>query len=175
MISSNFRGLQYRIFRKIRCFWSVTYVSFLFFSVFYVLIRFWRITYGTFEFRWCFFDYFSTSGRVSRILDGSNPKFNIVLMRSPNVFVFFIVQIWWFLAEIYDFEQFSWAPVQDFSKNTLLLERYLCIFSIFQCFSRFDQVLEHCLWCFGISLMLFWWFFNFWTSFADFGLIWSKI
>ena len=50
-----------------------------------------------------------------------------------------------------------------------------CIFSIFPCFSRFDQVLEHCLWCFGISLMLFWWFFNFWTSFADFGLIWSKI
>ena len=50
-----------------------------------------------------------------------------------------------------------------------------CIFSIFPCFSRFDQVLEHCLWCFGISLMFFWWFFNFWTSFADFGWIWSKI
>ena len=49
------------------------------------------------------------------------------------------------------------------------------IFSIFPCFSRFDNVLEHCLWCFGISLMLFWWFFNFWTSFADFGWIWSKI
>ena len=80
-----------------------------------------------------------------------------------------------FLEDICDFEQFSWAPVQDFSKNTLFLEHYLCIFSIFPCFSRFDQVLEHCLWCFGISLMLFWWFFNFWTSFADFGWIWSKI
>ena len=52
-------------------------------------------------------------------------------MRSPNVFWVFSVQISRFLAEIYDFEQFSWAPVQDFSKNTLLLERYLCIFSIF--------------------------------------------
>ena len=90
------------------------------------------------------------------ILYGSDPKSNSVLARSPNVFGIFSAQISRFLAEIYDFEQFSWAPVQDFSKNTLLLERYLCIFSIFQCFSRFDQVLGHCLWCFGISLMLFW-------------------
>ena len=96
-------------------------------------------------------------------------------MRSPNVFVFFTVQIWWFLAEIYDFEQFSWAPVQDFSKNTLLLERYWCIFSIFPCFLCFNQVLAHYLWYIRISLMFFWWFFNFWTSFADFGWIWSKI
>ena len=59
------------------------------------------------------------------MLDGTDPKFNTVLMRSPNVFGFFTVQISRFLAEIYDFEQFSWAPVQDFSKNTLLLERYL--------------------------------------------------
>ena len=59
------------------------------------------------------------------------------------------------LEEIYDFEQFSWAPLQDFSKNTLLLERYSYIFSIFPCFSCFDQVLERYLWCFGISLMLF--------------------
>ena len=104
----------------------------------------------------CKFDDFSYFGRVSLISDGSDPKFNTVLMRSPNVFGIFSVQISRFLAEIYDFEQFSWAPVQDFSKNTLLLERYLCIFSIFQCFSRFDHVLEHCLWCFGISLMFFW-------------------
>ena len=96
-------------------------------------------------------------------------------MRSPLIFETVSVQISRFSTEIYDFEQFSWAPVHDFSKNTLLLERYLCIFSIFQCFSRFDHVLEHCLLCFGISLMLFWWFFNFWTSFADFGWIWSKI
>ena len=89
------------------------------------------------------------------ILHGSDPKVNTILMRSPGVFGICIVRISRFLAEIYDFEQFSWAPVQDFSKNTLLLERYLCIFSIFQCFSRFDQVLEHCLWCFGISLMFF--------------------
>ena len=67
-------------------------------------------------------------------MDGSDPKFNTVLMRSPNVFGIFSVQISRFLAEIYDFEQFSWAPVQDFSKNTLLLERYLCIFSIFHIF-----------------------------------------
>ena len=33
-ILSNFRGLQYMIFRKIRCFWTVTYVSFRF-SVFF--------------------------------------------------------------------------------------------------------------------------------------------
>ena len=78
-------------------------------------------------------------------MDGSDSKFNTVLMRSPNVFGIFSVQISRFLAEIYDFEQFSWAPEQDFSKNTLFLERYLCIFSIFQCFSRFDQVLEHYL------------------------------
>ena len=157
------------------CFWSVTYVSFRFFRVFHVLIKFWSIAYGALEFRWCFFGDFSTFERVSLILDGSDPKCNTILMRSPNVFGVFSVRISWFLAEIYDFEQFSWGPVQDFSKNTLLLERYLCIFSIFPCFSRFDHVLERCLWCFGISLMLFWWFFNFWTSFADFGLIWSKI
>ena len=66
-------------------------------------------------------------------------------MRAPNVFGIFSVQILRFLAEIYDFEQFSWAPVQDFSKNTMLLERYLYIFSIFPCFSRFDNVLEHYL------------------------------
>ena len=76
-------------------------------------------------------------------------------MRSPNVFGIFTAQIPRFLEEIYDFEQFSWAPVQDFSTNTLPLERYLFIFSIFQCFSSFDQVLERYLWCFGISLMLF--------------------
>ena len=87
------------------------------------------------------------------ILHGSDPKVNTVLMRSPSVFGICTMRISRFLAEIYDFEQFSWAPVQDFSKNTSLLERYLCIFSIFLCFSRFDQVLEHCLWCFGISLM----------------------
>ena len=86
--------------------------------------------------------------------NGYDPKFNTVLMRSPNVFWIFSVQISRFLAEIYDFEQFSWAPVQDFSKNALLLDRYSCIFLIFQCFSRFDNVLERSLWCFGISLML---------------------
>ena len=68
-------------------------------------------------------------------LDGSDPEFNTVLVRSPNVFWIFSVQISRFLAEIYDFVQLSWAPVQDFSKNTLLLERYLCIVSIFPCFS----------------------------------------
>ena len=90
------------------------------------------------------------------ILHGSDPKVNTILMRSPSVFGICIVRISRFLAEIYDFEQFSWAPVQDFSKNTLLLDRYLYIFSIFSCFSRFNQVLEHCLWCFGISLLFFW-------------------
>ena len=55
-------------------------------------------------------------------------------MRSPNVFGIFSLQILRFLAEIYDFEQFSWAPVQDFSKNTLALDRYLYIFSIFRVF-----------------------------------------
>ena len=60
-------------------------------------------------------------------MDGSDPEFNTVLVRSPNVFGIFRMQIPRFLTEIYDFEQFSWAPpVQDFSKNTLLLERYLC-------------------------------------------------
>ena len=96
-------------------------------------------------------------------------------MRSPSVFGIFSVQMVRFLAEIYDFEQFSWAPVQDFSKNTLLLDRYLRIFSIFPCFLCFNQVLAHYLWYIRISLMFFWWFFNFWMSFADFGWIWSKI
>ena len=54
---------------------------------------------------------FSTFGRVSLILDGSDPKFNTVLMRSPNVFCIFSVRMARFLAEIYDFEQFSWAPI----------------------------------------------------------------
>ena len=89
------------------------------------------------------------------ILHGSDPKVNTVLMRSPSVFGICIVRISRFLAEIYDFEQFSWAPVQDFSKNMLLLERYPCIFSIFSCFSCFDQVLKHYLGCFVISSMLF--------------------
>ena len=89
------------------------------------------------------------------ILHGSDPKVNTVLMRSPSVFGICIMHISRFLAEIYDFEQFSWAPVQDFSKNMLLLERYSGIFSNFQCFSGFDQVLEHYLWCFVISAMLF--------------------
>ena len=89
------------------------------------------------------------------ILHGSDPKVNTVLMRSPSVFGICIVRISRFLAEISDFEQFSWAPVQDFSKNTLFLEYYLCIFLIFQCFSRFDQVLEHYLGCFVLSSMLF--------------------
>ena len=47
----------------------------------------------------------------------SDPKSNTVLMRSPNVFGIFSVQIPRFFAEIYDFEQFSWAPVQDFSRQ----------------------------------------------------------
>ena len=36
---------------------------------------------------------FSTFGRVSLILDGFDPKFNTVLMRSRNVFGIFTVQI----------------------------------------------------------------------------------
>ena len=105
---------------------------------------------------WNFVDDFSIFVRVSLTSDGSDPKFNTILMRSPSVFGIFSVSISRFLAEIFYFEQFSCAPVQDFSKNMLLLDRYPCIFSIFSCFSCFDQVLEHCLWCFGISLMLFW-------------------
>ena len=68
---------------------------------------------------------FSTFERVSLILDGSDPEFNTVLMRSPTVFGIFSVQIPRFLAEIYDFDEFSWAPVHDFSKNTMSLEHYL--------------------------------------------------
>ena len=90
------------------------------------------------------------------ILDGSDQDFNIVLMRSPNVFGIFTVHFSRFLAEIHYFDQSSYAPVYDFSKNTLLLERYPCIFSIRSCFARFDHVLGHCLWYFGISLMYFW-------------------
>ena len=74
-----------------------------------------------------------------------------------------------FLKKIQDFERFSWAPVQDFSKNSWFLERCLSVFAIFACFSGFDHVLEHCLWCFGISPMIFKRFFKFWTIFDDFG------
>ena len=106
MISSNFRGLQYRIFRKIRCFWTVTYISFRFFRVFHVLIKCWSIVYGALEFLYCFcFGVFSIFGRISLILDGSDPEFNTVLMRSPNVFGIFSVQIPRFLVEIYDFDR----------------------------------------------------------------------
>ena len=86
---------------------------------------------------------FLNFGRVSVISEESDPDLNQILMRSPSVFGIFTVQISRFLAEIHDFEHFSWAPVHDFSKNTLLLERYLYIFSIFQCFSHFDQDLGH--------------------------------
>ena len=61
-------------------------------------------------------------------LDGSDSDFNTVLIRSPNVFGIFTVHFSRILAEIHDFVQFSYAPVHDFSKNTLLLERYSCIF-----------------------------------------------
>ena len=131
------------IFRKILCFWSITYVSFRFFSVFHVLIKFWSIAYGALEFRLCFFGDFSTFERVSLILDGSDPEFNTVLVRSPNVFGIFSVQIPRFLAEIYDFEQFSWAPVHDFSKNTLFSNiTYVSFrfFSVFHVLIRFWSV-----------------------------------
>ena len=71
------------IFRKIRCFWNVTYLSFRFFRVFHVLITFWGIAYCTLE---CLLCDFSGFGRVSIILEGSDPDFDMVLMRSPNVF-----------------------------------------------------------------------------------------
>ena len=64
-----------------------------------------------------------------------------------------------FLAEIHDFDQFSYAPVHDFSKNIMPLDRYLYIFSIFSCCSRFDHVLGHCSWYVGISWMFFRCFF----------------
>ena len=114
------------------------------FSVFFLFCsRFGALLMVLWNFVGVFFGDFSTFERISQILDGSDPKFDTVLMRSPRMFGIFTVRISRFSQEIYDFEQFSWAPVQDFSKNTLLLERYLCIFSIFQCFSCFDQVLEH--------------------------------
>ena len=68
-------------------------VSFRFFLVFHVLITFWSIAYGALEFRWCFFGDFSTFGRVSLILDWSDPKCNTVLMRSPNMFGIFSMQM----------------------------------------------------------------------------------
>ena len=77
------------------------------------------------------------------LLDGSDADLNPVLKYSPMVFAIFTVQISRFLAEIHDFEHFSSAPVQDFSKNMLLLNRYSITFSTFSCFSRFDHVLEH--------------------------------
>ena len=42
-ISSNFPGLQYRIFRKIHDFWSVAWGSLRFLCVFQILITFWSI------------------------------------------------------------------------------------------------------------------------------------
>ena len=63
-ILSNFRGLQYMIFRKIRCFWTVIDVSFRFSVFFHVLITFWSIPYGALEFRFCFFDDFSIFERA---------------------------------------------------------------------------------------------------------------
>ena len=50
---------------------------------------------------------------------------------------------------------------------------YIYLF-LFLCCSYFHHVLGHCLWYFGISLMSFRWFFRFWTSFDDFGRIWSR-
>ena len=38
-------------------------------------------------------------------MDGSDPEFNTVLMRSPTVFGIFSVQIPRFLVEIYDFDR----------------------------------------------------------------------
>ena len=106
-ISIDFPRLQYRIFRQIRCFWSVTCVSFRFFRVLHVLTTFWGIAYGTLEFRWCLFADFSGFERVSMPLDGSDQDFSTVLMRSRCVFGIFTVHFSRFLAEINDFDRFS--------------------------------------------------------------------
>ena len=53
------------------------------------------------------FDDFSAFERVSVILDGSDQDFNIVLMRSLNVFSIFTEHFSRFLAEIHDFDRFS--------------------------------------------------------------------
>ena len=79
------------IFRKIRCFWSVTHVSCRIFRVLHVLNMFCGIAYGTIEFRLCIFADFSGFERVPVILDGSDTDFNSVLLCSPNVFCIFTV------------------------------------------------------------------------------------
>ena len=53
------------------------------------------------------FDNFSAFERVSVILDGSDVDFNIVLMRSLNVFGIFTVHFPLFLSEIHNFDKFS--------------------------------------------------------------------
>ena len=69
--------------------------------------------------------------------------------------------------KIHDFEQFSWAQVQDFSKNHQLFERSRCIFAIFGGFSVFECVLARCRCIFGISWMQIRDFFNFSQIFVD--------
>ena len=94
--------------------------------------------------------------------DGSDTDFDTVLKRSPSGFGIFTVKISLFVTKINDFEQFSWAPVQDFSQNALFLEHCLSIFAFFLCFSVLYSVLEHCLSVFRILLMIFLRFLNFW-------------
>ena len=49
-----------------------------------------------------------------------------------------------FFVKIRDFEQFSWAQVQDFSKNNQFFERSRCIFAIFDGCSVIERVLARC-------------------------------
>ena len=77
------------IFRKIRCFWSVTHVSCRIFRVLHVLNMFCGIAYGTIEFRLCIFADFSGFERVPVILDGSDTDFN-------NVSDTFSACVWYF-------------------------------------------------------------------------------
>ena len=83
--------------------------------------------------------------------------------------------------QIHDFDNFSWALVQDFSKINTVLERCRSVFAIFVCFLGFDSILERCRRCFGILPMLLLRFFNFSSVFInfdrhdpDFDAVWTR-
>ena len=110
---------------------------------------------------WCFgisvvfFVAFSTFGRLSLILDGSDLKFNTVLMRSPNVFGIFSLQIlrfYWKSTILSNFRGLQYIFFEKYDAFGPLLMYLLD----FPCFSRFDHVLKHCLWCFGFSVVFLW-------------------
>ena len=144
-ILSNFRGLQYMIFRKIRCFWTVTYVSFRF-SVFFtfwsrfeaLVMVFWNffVVFSVIfqlldAFRWFWIDLnilsdFASMARAKQHRERQKwmrfytfsqvSRRRVFLTNATPGLVFFVVILWWIFD---DFEQFlhPWREQSNTGKD----------------------------------------------------------